>query len=362
MAFCRFCGKQLADGEACDCEGARADAAKNQVNAAVNEVTDAAADAADKVAEQAGEVQEAVEDTAEKTQNTVKDAAGEALNAIGEGFDQAKDKITQGAASAVNGLSGFFQKNKGLAMIAGIACAAVVLIVLLVSLFGGKGYKKPIDALVKEINRGTKTDYISLVSAGLPSDLVKLNKLYYGKVIADRTEDKDDSLKDSFEDLEDECKGWKIVFKYDKKEKMTKRELEKYQDNYDPDDYEDMLDEFDDMDELVEQYANWYDADEDDVEDYFKALVKYLKTFKKIKISKGYKVKGYYILKDGSEEVNKTNKVTLYVVKLNGEWVVIGSKDGDSFSFDSGDDGYKETKFLREFINTFYPSRMIPGM
>ena len=352
MAYCRFCGKQLADGEACDCEGAKAEAAKNEVSEAVSEV---AGEAKEAVGNAAGEVEGAVENTAQRTADDVQ-------NAISESIGQAREKITQGAASAVSGLSGFFEKNKGLAKIAGIACAAVVVIVLLIALFGGNGYKEPIDALVKEINRGEKTDYVSLISAGMPSDLVKVNKLYYGKVMADSTENKDDDLKDAFEDLEDECKKWKIVFKYDKKEKMTKRELEKYQDSYDPDDYEDMLDDLDDLDDVIEDYAKIYDADEDDVEDYMKALIKYLKGFKKINISKGYKVKGCYILKDGSEEVNKTNKVTLYVVKLNGDWVVIGSKDGDRFAFDSKDDGYKETRFLSTFINSFYPSKMIPGM
>lgn len=351
MAFCRFCGKKLADGEACTCEDALAQAANDAAQRAAAGISDAA----DTAAEQIDEVKDAVEDQ-------TKDTAADTFDAIGAGIDQAKDKITQGAASAVNGMAGFFQKNKGIALIAGIACALILCIVVFVSLFGKK-YMKPIDSLVKEINRGQKTDYISLINAGLPKDLAKVNKIFYGKVKADSTEDKDDDLKDAFEDLEDEFSKWKIEFEDDKIEKLSQRELEKYQDQYeDADNIEDILDELeDDLDDAIEEYAKWYDADEDDVEEYFKAMIKYLKGFKKIKITKGYKVKGSYILYDKGEKVNKTNKVTLYVLKFNGNWVVFGSKDNEQFMFDSGEDGYKETRFLSEFINGFYSTKFIPG-
>ncbi|MBO4415087.1 MAG: hypothetical protein J5824_03795 [Lachnospiraceae bacterium] len=367
MAFCQFCGKQLADGELCDCEGARkaAEAANAVQNAgdAVNEAAEAVNEAGETAADAVTNAEEDVKKTTSEFEKNMSEFAGKAKDVAGDLASKASEAA--GAfTSKVGKAAGEISKSDNFKKLKPAICGAGILalvVILLCALFSGS-YKKPIDSLVKEINKGRKTDYVSLINAGMPSDVKKLNKLYYGKVMADSTEDKDDDLKDNFEELEDECSKWKLVFKYDKKEKMTKRELEKFQDTYDPDDFEDLLDELDDIDELAEKYAKSLKADEGDVEEYFKAMVKYLKSFKKIKISKGYKVKGYYILKDGSEEVNKTNKVTLYVVKLNGDWVILGSKDGDTFSFDSDKDAYKETKFLRTYINSFFADRMMPGM
>lgn len=389
MTYCRFCGKRLADGEVCDCEeskkAAEAEAAaKEAVSAAENAVT-RADEAAPEAAQQADEALENAnaqvnEATGEAKKNVsefeknvsefagkAKDVAGDLASKAGEAAGVFTSKASEAAGafkSKVGKVAGEVSKSEKFKKYKPVICGAgalAVVIILLCILFSG-GYKKPIDAMVKEINKGKKTDYISLMNAGMPGDLQKLNEVYYGKVKADNTEDRDDDLKDNFEELEDEVSKWKLVFKYEKKEKMSKRELEKYQDNYDPDDFEDMLDDLDDLDDAVEDYAKYLKADEDDVEDYLKALVKYLKTFKKIKVTKGYKVKGYYVLKDGSEEINKTNKVTLYVVKFNGDWVVIGSKDGEGFQFDSKEDGYKETRFLNSFINRFYPDAMMPGI
>ncbi|MCR5323634.1 MAG: hypothetical protein K6E85_10240 [Lachnospiraceae bacterium] len=385
MTFCKYCGKQLADGELCDCEGAKKAAeAAGALNEVGEKATDALNEATDVLSETAGKAEETLNaagsqaaDAVTNAGNNVDRAASDFGKNVSELADKAKDVAGDIASKASEAAGAFtskvgkvagevtnsetFKKNK--TYIFG-GCGLLVLIIVLCAIFIGGGYKKPIDAFVKEVNRGAKTDYVSLISAGMPDDLVKLNKIYYNKIKADWTEDKNDSLKDSFDDLEDEYSKWKIVFDLDKAEKMKKDDLEDFQDKYDSDedDFEDMLDDLDDIDDLAEDYAEYYDVSEKEAKEYLKAMVKYIKSFKKIKITKGYKVKGRYILKNGSKEINKTDKVTLYVVKMNGNWVIMGSKDSESFRFKSGDDnGYNEVKFLQNYMNMFYPSKMMPG-
>ena len=314
MKFCRFCGKQLGDNEVCDCEESKK--------------------------------------AAESAENTTDNGAV---------IDSDKDSVKLDTTKITETV----KNNKSIIYKAAGAVAVILLFILCINAFSGN-YKTPIKAIVKEINRGTKTDYLSLYNAALPKDLKKLNKQFYTTINADKLEDLNDDLKDSFEELKDKYPKWKIKFEYDSVEKLNKTELREYKDDLSDgalDDIDDFIDTVEDaLDDQVESIADMYDADEDDVEKFFKNVIKYLKSFKKIKISKGYKVKGRYVLKNGSDEINKTDKVTMYVLKINGSWVIFETRNGEKFGFDSEKKSYDRCSFLRKYINIFYNNAMLPDL
>lgn len=315
MKFCRFCGKQLGDDEVCDCEESK------------------------KAAENA--------------------EGGAESSAV---IDSEKDSVKIDTAGISENIKENIKKNKNALYIIGCALAVCLLFVLCVKAFSGS-YKTPIKAIVKEINRGTKTDYLSLYTASLPKDLKKLTAEYYS-LLEDTIDEYNDDLKDSFEDLEDKYPKWKIKFEYDSAEKLTKTELKEYKDELTDgqlEDIDDLVDEIDEkLEDNIDTIAKMFDADESDVEKVLKDTIKYIKTFKKLKITKGYKVRGRYVIKNGGDEINKTSNVTFYVLKINGNWVIYEAKD--NFSFDSDKKSYDRIKFLRQYINIFYEKSMLPDL
>ena len=116
------------------------------------------------------------------------------------------------------------------------------------------------------------------------------------------------------------------------------------------------------IDENAEDLADMLDISESDLKKVMKDYIKYLKTFKKIKISAGYKVRGQYVLKNGSDDINKTDKVTMYIVKLNGNWVILTTKNGEKFRFDSEKKSYDKCRFLHDYINIFFENAAAPDM
>ena len=316
MKFCRFCGKQLGDDEVCDCEESKK-AAEN--------------------AESQGE---------------------ESTGAV---IDNEKDSV----ALDVSGVVEKAKSHKDLLIKIGCGVAVVILLLILKSLFSSS-YKTPINNIVSAINKGTKADYLTLYNAGLPKNLAKLNKEVYTTLNEDALEDKNDDIKDAFEDLKDKYPKFKIKFVYDSKEKLSKTELREFKDELEEGDFEDisdMIDEIEDeIDENAEDLADMLDVSESDLKKVFKDYIKYLKTFKKIKISAGYKVRGQYVLKNGGDDINKTDKVTMYIVKLNGSWVILGTKNNEKFRFDSEKKSYDKVRFLHDYINIFFENAAAPDL
>ncbi len=314
MKFCRFCGKQLGDDEVCDCEESK------------------------KAAENA-------------------EGSAEATSVI----DSDKDSVTINTADIKENI----KKNKNALYMIGAAIAVCLFFVLCVNLFSSS-YKTPIKAVVKAINKGEKADYLTLYNASLPKNLKKLNTEYYTVLRSDKLDDLNDDLKDSFEELTDKYPKFKIKFDFDSAEKLSKTELKEYKDELsdgDFDDIEDIVEKIEDqMEDNLDTIAESLDVEERDVEKYFKDLIKYFKSFKKIKVTKGYKVRGRFIVKNGGDEINKTGNVTMYVLKINGNWVIYEAKNNDSFSFDSDKKSYDKISFLRKYINIFYKKAVIPDM
>ena len=317
MAFCKFCGKQIPDGGACDCEASKkaaetvekaenaAETVKDEAAKTVETVKDEAAKAVEKVEEKAAEtvekaeavVNEARSDAAEAAQNVQQKAENAAEQASG-GFKQLSGadiaKKVEGITNSINEkLPENVKKNKSLVYVAACACAALLLllIVCVCSLGGGaKGTaKKYINNTYNK--KGGKTFY----SLMLPKAAIKELK------DEDEFDDLVDDYNDKIEDLIDDLDGKATVPKFEKisrKEKMKKSELNKAEDYF-------------------EGICELFDADDDD-----------------IKITQGYELKVKTRSKDEDGDVQH-DKDTICVVKIKGDgWKVIPAST-DSISSSS---------------------------
>ncbi|WP_024862094.1 hypothetical protein [Ruminococcus flavefaciens] len=321
MAFCKFCGKQLPDGGACDCEASKkaaetaektenaAETVKEEAANAVETVKEEAAKAVEKVEEKASETVEKAEQKAEQVVNEARSDAAEAAQNVQQGAENAAQQASGGfkqlsgadIAKKVEGITNSIneklpenvKKNKSLVYVAACACAALLLllIVCVCSLGGGaKGTAK------KYINNtysknGGKTFY----SLMLPKAAIKELK------DEDEFDDLVDDYNDKIEDLIDDLDGKATVPKFEKitrKEKMKKSEINKAEDYF-------------------ESICELFDADDDD-----------------IKITQGYELKVKTRSKDEDGDVQH-DKDTICVVKVKGDgWKVIPAP-ADSISSSS---------------------------
>ena len=329
MAFCKFCGKQIPDGGACECTAAKAaaEASEKAENAAetvkeeaaktVETVKDEAAKTVETVKEEAAKAVETVEEKAADTVEKAEQKASEVVNEVRSDAIEAAQNAQQNAGDAAKQASGGFKqlsgadiakkvegitnsineklpenvkKNKSLVYIAAGACAALLLCIIigLCSMGGGaKGTaKKYINNTYSK--KGGKTFY----SLMLPKAAIKELK------DDDKFDDMVDDYNDNIEDLIDDLDGKETVPKFEKisrKEKMKKSELNKAEDYF-------------------ESICEMFDADDDD-----------------IKVLKGYELKVKTRSKDEDGDVQH-DKDTICVVKVKGEgWKVIPS-DADSIS------------------------------
>lgn len=272
MAFCENCGRPLADGEVCNC---------TQNNAA-----------------QQTPVQEAV-----------------------------------GAEAPVQSAPVEPKKKgkKGLAIVIVVLILAVAAGVALF-LHSANGYKKPINGITKVLN-SKNTDLDSVVSAFLPdfaaSSYKKAMKIVKSSDdIADALADVEDSLTEMYDDLDDEYdEGWSIKFDYADKEKLDADELENINDTYsslydtyfgsicediagyDKYDYEDLADS------LGIKVAN--------AKDLCKVAVNFMNEFKGATVKEGYTLTGRIVICDKSgKTLDKTDRLTINVIKFNGDWMI----------------------------------------
>ncbi len=175
MAFCKYCGKEIAEGTACTCP----DAMNEQAKANVQEAAPAA------------------------------EAGYGDITAAPEKKNARNNLIIAGGAVVV----------------------LILLVIIISSLAGGSGYKAPLDDFVKGFN---KCDSKKLLNSMYTSDMlddmtdeedVKLKELY---------DEMDEELEDAFDELEDEYgKKLKMDIKVEDKKKLDKDDLEEYEDNYD---------------------------------------------------------------------------------------------------------------------------------
>lgn len=209
---------------------------------------------------------------------------------------------------------------------------AVLLVVILAAkaLFGGS-YKDPIKSLCKSLNKQeTNLDkYADVVLPKFAMDAYKdamkvLKKSDDGDDAMDEIEESLEGIYDGFEDEYGD--HWKVSYEISKKTKLDKDELEDIQDAYsDLRDYLDYIDE-DTIDELVdEDYISKSDG-----KTLEKCIEKLDKGLKKIKVSKGYKVKAKLKIKGDDDDDKETMEI--YVIKVDGKWVVDITNGGSSSS------------------------------
>ena len=332
MAFCKFCGKQIPDGGACDCEASKkaaetaekaenaAETVKDEAAKAVDTFKDEAAKTADAVKENAEKAVEKVEEKAAETVEKAENKAAEVINEARSDAAEAAQNVQQTAENAAEQASGGFKqlsgadiakkvegitnsineklpenvkKNKSLVYIAAGACAALLLCLILAvcSMGGGANgtAKKYINNTYSK--KGGKTFY----SLMLPKAAIKELKE------DDDFDDMVDDFNDNIEDLIDDLDGKATVPKFEKisrKEKMKKSQLNKAEDYF-------------------ESICEMFDADDDD-----------------ITVTQGYELKIKTKHKDEDGDVSH-DKDTICVVKVKGDgWKVIPA-DADSISSSS---------------------------
>lgn len=385
MAFCKYCGRKLADNEVCTCPDAvRAAAAEAQSSA--REIAAGAAQTADNAQNYASQATEGVQNYAAQTvdyaQNYAVQATDNAQNYASQTMDYAQNYALQTAGNMQNyagqagvptqassgGFMGFVKKYLLFICIGGGVLVAGIVLLLIFTLGGsGGGYKAPVENLVKEINKAESADYMSLYDVSYPSELKKLYQSFYALLESENPlESNRERVQEYFADLKDEYSDWKLKFEYaDEIDPMSKTELntvKKSLTNKENLNY--YIERIEDReDDIVDDFVDYYDANEKDVRNYLKSVKEYLKNMKEAEVTEGYLVKGRYIITSGGEEINKTDTVTMYVIKLNGEWVLYGVKKGSPY-FKEGSkyDSYKYVKFLHDFIsgNNFYVNNTIP--
>lgn len=335
MPFCTKCGRQLQDGEVCDCQPREQSPAEPTEQNATPEKENKTLfnpDSLNKVNEKLGNLA----DASEKKISELADSGKEKYNEIKK--DPKKWRI--------------------FLIIAAIA-AVIVLVLIIRGCTGGGGYMTPINDLVDAINDGEKVDFLDLYTAYCTKELKSLCR-EEADLFPDELEYKTDDLREYFEEMNDILGKWEMEFEVTDKEKLDGDDLENYEDELRDlwdDQFEDVVEEIEDMDsDDIDDMAEMLDTSTKKVKSLMDSCADFAKTFKNASVSGGYKVKGSFVLKDKKgDEIDSTNRVSLYVLKINGSWTVYASKDGDRFGFkDTENEYYNIYYFLTKYLNNFY--------
>lgn len=302
MAFCTKCGKQLADGEICNCTEAAAPVETAPTKAAPQAEAPAQAEA-----------------------------------------PKAKKP-----------------KKKKTAVLAGLIAVLVLAVVILVVILTSRPYMKPIKDFMSAINN-RNTSYIELTETLMPDFGAKeLNKLYKKMLksddVVESQEDSVQTYENYYENATDAFGEWELTFELKKATKFEPNEDEfenvqdaiedYYKNNLDSavDYFEDILD---DEDEL-EDWSDNYDVTEKEAKAILEAAIKYYQAYRDLEVTEVYEVKGEFIIKTADDEYD-TDTCKLYMAKVNGDWVYYSLIEGD-LNFD-GDD-YDYFYFIRSFLRS----------
>lgn len=240
------------------------------------------------------------------------------------------------------------KKNNKYVIPAVIGVVALLLIVLIVSLAGGKPYKKMLDDYVSLVNKKS-TDVSAYKYALMADGRVKTHKDLekLAKKIADEDDDSEEEAKeakaDQYEDLNDEYDKWKLSYEIKSAKKMDEKDLKSYQ-KAAKNHYKDVVKEqvkyiediLEDDDEL-EDLADDMDVKEKDLKKFLKATLEQAKDLDDMEITAGYEVKVKFFVKTKDDEY-KTDMVKVVVLKANGDWVYAGrAEDEGRLSFEESD-------------------------
>ncbi|MBR6257161.1 MAG: zinc ribbon domain-containing protein [Lachnospiraceae bacterium] len=214
------------------------------------------------------------------------------------------------------------------------ACFVIVIAVVLVLVLGG-GYKKPINKLVSLVN-SKSTDvnaYMNCISPSFVSETYKeaLGLIKGGDAKSELTDAINDTADDAWDSLKDEFgKDWKVSVEFKKNKKMSDKDLEKLQKNYDS--LAKTLEGLDlDDEDTWEDIADWLDDEYDTELNTAKAAKmgeNLLKKLDNFKITEGYEVKVKVNIEGKDKKESETMEAN--VIKANGQWFI------DPLSFSEG--------------------------
>lgn len=192
MAFCKYCGKQIPEGGACDCDEAKAERLSAQESGPETEQPAESAAPAENEPEAKTVTEEKAEDAGEKKEK--------------------KEKKEKSGGSSKSGI---------IAAIITVV-AVVVIVVVIIAVAAGSGYKEPIEDLEKALN---KSDGDRIMRICMTDD-------YYDKYGKDKSEAFDGFL-DAVTDAIGKADGGDVSFKFrvkdkDRLDKDDLREIESY--------------------------------------------------------------------------------------------------------------------------------------
>ena len=328
-AFCNNCGENLKDVSPAE-EKAPETTADTKESSETKEATET---------KKADDTKKA-EEVKEATESTPATDAASAVTGSTSGSFNASPADTSASYTAPIGnatLDAAKEKNrnKNIGIIA-VLCAAFVVLIILIALLSsalGGGYKGPIKTLINNINRGnTKVEsYLSCVLPGFAVDTYSDIYSLMRSVDKDAVEDFDDDLLDLFEDMFDELADeygddYKITYEIRDAEHLDSRDIK------------DIEDEYEDLFDLIDGLIDWEDEDfyedlADDLEDYYdielsssqikklqKIVENFMNSLENMKIQDAYEVEVKLTIqgKDGKDN----QKITFYVIKVNGKWII----------------------------------------
>jgi len=200
MAFCKFCGKEIPEGGACDCAESIKDAAasaveglKEKAENAAGAVKDKAEDAAEAVKDKAEDAVEAAKDKVEDAAKAVKDKVEDVTEAVTDKAEDVKKDVKDAAAEITksdkkkekkkkekksDANDGEGKKSKTGAKVIAVLILAVLLILglLIWSGINSIARKKPVKQYVKGIN---KTDIEMVMESIYPEEQIAVIKTGY---------------------------------------------------------------------------------------------------------------------------------------------------------------------------------------
>ncbi len=184
MAFCRYCGKEIAEGSVCTCP----DAMKEQANT-----------------------------------NPAPVNMGEQIQA-----SQPETNVQYGDTAAVS--DNKKQARNNLIIAGGAVVVLLLLVIIISSIAGGSGYKAPLDDFVSGFNKCNSKKVLNAVyTEDMLDDMadeedVKLKELY---------DEMDEELEDVYDDMEDEFgKNTKMKIKVEDKKELSDKKIKEYEENY----------------------------------------------------------------------------------------------------------------------------------
>ena len=238
---------------------------------------------------------------------------------------------TAGSAGAA-GTAANLMKSKGKLIKIGAGLAVIALIGVGAALFMGNNYKKPVDQIVKLLNR-QDTNLENYINAACPPFIGNAYKECLD-IFSDRDEVKDelDNIEDQFdivfEEWEDEY-GDHLKFKYkiEDKEELSKKELSEIRSFLK--DVRDLLDQQAGKDSYLYQMLE-DELTSKNMKKYEQMVSDLVKNLREIKITKGYAVEITASIKGSYDEDEEDLEFCL--VKINGKWCILPPVDDLSTS------------------------------